>query len=78
MKLTPQAALDLVNADMNKALKMFKDPHLVDGMEVIVSKCVQKKLDALLQRGALDVKVQFSLQVDPKKGEYMAFLSGSF
>lgn len=75
MRLTPEKALDIINADVAKA---FNDPKIVDGVELAISQFVQASLDAFVERGNLDVQVKFSVQIDPKKGQYMAFLSGSF
>lgn len=75
MKLTPQSALDLINKDVAKA---FENPKVTDGIELAIEKFVQAGLDGLLKRNHLDVKVQFSVELDPKEGRYMAFLRGTF
>lgn len=75
MKLTPQSALDLINNDIAKA---FKNPKVTDGIELAIEKFVQTGLDAFIERQHLDVKVRFSVELDPKEGRYMAFLRGTF
>lgn len=73
--LTPQSALDLINNDIAKA---FENPKVTDGIELAIEKFVQASLDGLLERNHLDVKVKFSVELDPKEGRYMAFLRGTF
>lgn len=75
MKLTPQSAIDLINADVAKAIT---SPVFEKIAEQAVQRFVQASLDALVERGNLDVKLSFSVDYDPKKGSFMALLSGSF
>lgn len=72
MKLTPQAAIDIINNDLMHA------PLFEKTAEQAVQRFVQLGLDALVERGQLDVKLTFSVDFDPKKGQFMAFLSGTF
>jgi hypothetical protein len=79
MKLTPQQALDLLNGD---AAKMFRSPLANDialkAASTGVERFVQIGLDAMLERAEIDARVQFSVNIDPKTGTFMAFLKGSF
>jgi hypothetical protein len=75
MKHTPQSALDMINADVAKAIR---SPVFEKAAEQAVQRFVQAGLDGLLERKHLDVKVKFSVDFDPKKGQFMAFLSGTF
>jgi hypothetical protein len=75
MKHTPQSALDLINLDITKAMH---SPVFEKIAEQTVQRFVQAGLDAMLERGHLDVKVKFSVDFDPKKGSFMALLSGTF
>lgn len=79
MKLTPQQALDLLNGD---ALKAFRSPLADDlalkAVSVGVERFVQLGLDAMLERAEIDARIQFSVNIDPKTGTFMAFLKGSF
>lgn len=75
MKLSPEEAIDLVNADIAKA---FANPVLKKSVETAVTKFVQASLDAFVERGHLDVKLQFDLDFDPKKKSFFVSLSGTF
>ena len=75
MKHTPQSALDLINADVENAIR---SPIFEKAAEQAVQRFVQAGLDAFIERKHLDVKVSFRVDFDPKKGQFMAFLSGTF
>lgn len=65
----------MINADVAKAIQ---SPIFEKGAEQAVQRFVQLGLDALMERAQLDVKVKFSVDYDPKKGSFMALLSGTF
>ena len=73
--LSAQAALDLINGD---AVRAFANAKAVDGIELLVERFVQTSLDALVERGVLQVQVKFAVELEPKEGRYMAFLRGTF
>lgn len=75
MRHTPQSALDLINGNVAKAVR---SPVFEKAAEQAVQQFVQQGLNQLVERGQLDVKVKFSVDFDPKKGQFMAFLSGAF
>lgn len=65
----------MINLDVEKAIR---SPVFEKAAEQAVQRFVQAGLDGLLERGHLDVKVKFSVDYDPKKGSFMALLSGTF
>lgn len=75
MKLTPQAAIDVINTDL---MRVVRSPVFEKTAEQAAQRFVQLGLDAFVERGQLDVKLTFSVDFDPKKGQFMAFLSGTF
>lgn len=75
MKLTPETAIKRVNADL---LKAARSPIFEKAAELAVEKFVQLGLDALVAKGHLELPVKFSVKYDQKKGQFMAFLSGTF
>ena len=79
MKLSPQQALDTINADL---LKAFRSP-IGDAVATKLAsesaqRFVQEGIDAMLERAHIDARVQFSVTHDPKTGTFMAFLKGTF
>jgi hypothetical protein len=64
----------MINLDVEKAIR---SPVFEKAAEQAVQRFVQLGLDALMERAQLDVKVKFSVDYDPKKGSFMALLSGT-
>ncbi|MBA2706973.1 MAG: hypothetical protein H0U59_04115 [Gemmatimonadaceae bacterium] len=73
--LSPQQAIALINHDL---AEVFNSPTKTMALEKAVEQFVQSSLDAFVERQHLDMTVRFSLTVDPKRGYYMATLSGTF
>lgn len=72
---TPQEALELINADVALA---FKNPLFDKAAELAVGRFVQASLDALLERGHIEMPLKFGISFDPKKQSFFATLTGTF
>lgn len=79
MRLTPQQALDAINADLLRAIRSpIGDTAATELASLAAQRFTQAGIDAMLERANIDARVQFSIDHDPKTGTFMAFLKGSF
>jgi hypothetical protein len=75
MALSKDQAVDLLNAGIAKA---FDNVVVKNGVEAAVNRFVQASLDALVDRGHLDVKFAVDVDFDPAKKTFFVKIGGSF